>query len=100
KFINNIISLSSTATTGKHAVYLSNTSITLVSDNNDLYVGSTGNIGYYAADKATLTDWKATNGNAYDQNSISVDPQFVNSANFLQPLNSAVNNTGQVLAAV
>jgi hypothetical protein len=94
KFINNILSLSSPATT-KHAIYLNNTGISLVSNNNDLYVGTTGNIGFYTADIPTFTAWQAAKTNAYDQNSVSVDPVFVNPANNLLPYSSVVNNAGQ-----
>src|SRR6478735_3642463 len=72
----------------------------LISNNNDLYVGTTGNTGYLSSDKATLADWKAVNSGAFDQNSIAVDPVFVNPASILQPNSNVVNNAGQVLAAV
>ncbi|MBK0401882.1 T9SS type A sorting domain-containing protein [Adhaeribacter sp. BT258] len=100
KFINNNVSLTSPATS-KHAVYLGSSGISLVSDRNNLYVGSSGNIGYYGTDKATLADWKAVNGSAYDQNSVSADPHYINlSTGNLRPTNAALNNTGQILTAV
>src|SRR5678815_5108349 len=53
KFINNILNLTSNAT-AKHAIFLNNASVALVSNNNDLFVGTTGKIGsFVAVDKAT-----------------------------------------------
>jgi hypothetical protein len=102
KFINNIISFPGAATT-KHAIFLttSTPAIALTSNNNDLYVGSTGNIGYFTANKAALADWQAANGNAYDQNSVSADPAFVSaSTGNLKPSSATLDNLGQPLAAV
>jgi hypothetical protein len=97
KFQNNSISLSSPATS-KHAIYLGSATIALTSNANNLYVGSSGNIGYYSADKATLADWKAANSSAYDQASVSADPQFVNLATGdLKPINSTINDIGIAL---
>jgi hypothetical protein len=98
KFINNVISLSSNATT-KHAIYLGSSTITLQSNNNDLYVGSSGNVGYSTSAQATLANWQAAS--SQDANSISVNPMFVNAtAGNLQPTSGALNNVGQALAAV
>ncbi len=101
KFINNIISFPGTATT-KHAIYLTAAATPLVSNNNNLFIGTSGNIGFNAnASQATLADWQVVNTNAFDQNSVSVDPVFVNAtAGNLKPNSLAVNNLGQPLAAV
>ncbi len=98
KFINNIISIPSAAST-KHAIYLGNTSTVLVSNYNNFNIGSSGNTGFFAIDQATLADWKAVNSNAYDQNSLAVDPIFASSS-YLQPANPLLNNSGQPLPAV
>jgi hypothetical protein len=101
KLINNVISLANSTSTGtKHAIYFDNATSSITSNNNDLYV-TNGNIGFYSTVKATLADWQAVNNNAYDQNSISSDPAYVNaSAGNLQPSAGVVNNIGQPLAAV
>jgi hypothetical protein len=95
KFMNNIISLSSPASS-KHAIYVgSTTTVTLQSNNNDFYIGSTGNVGYFGSNMATLADWKAANANAYDQNSVSVDPMLAGPATGnVQPTTVGVNNIG------
>ncbi len=102
RFINNNISLSSNGSTSKHAIYLGSTTISLQSNNNNLYVGATGNIGYSGGDKATLALWQAANTtNPYDMASVSVDPLYVNLATGdLKPTNVAMNGAGQPLAAV
>ena len=98
KFINNILSLTNTAT-NKHGIYLSATTIGLASNNNDLFLGTTGNIGYYGGNIITFADWKAANSNAYDQASVSVDPAFVNATN-LRPQATPLKGAGQPVAAV
>src|SRR5690606_22412808 len=69
------------------------------SDYNILYnVSSSGTNGigsFGTAGSATLVDWQAANGNAYDQASVSLDPQFTNpSGGDYTPGNSFANNTG------
>jgi hypothetical protein len=93
KFQNNNISLSNPAT-GKHALYLASSTIALTSNGNNLYAPN-GNVGYYSGDKATLADWKLVNTNAYDQNSVSANPQFANLATGnLMPTSGILNNIG------
>jgi parallel beta-helix repeat protein len=99
KFINNIVSIVGGTTGVKHALYFGATTSTITSNNNVLYLtgGATGSgIGYFSANAPTLTDWKAINSSAYDQNSVSANPQFSNvTTGDLTPTNSAVNNVGQ-----
>ncbi|MBK0401888.1 T9SS type A sorting domain-containing protein [Adhaeribacter sp. BT258] len=101
QFINNNLSLSSTATT-KHAIYLSNQTNSLYTNNNNFYLGTSGNVAYYlGANVITLTAWKIANSNTYDQASVSADPLFVNvPTGNLKPTNPILNNIGQVLTAV
>ncbi|KAA9333614.1 T9SS type A sorting domain-containing protein [Adhaeribacter soli] len=99
KFINNIISLSTQAT-NKHALYVVNTGISLVSNNNVLYAPG-GKVGYFAADKVTLADWQAVNNNAYDQASVAADPEFQDRASGnMKPTNATAHNIGQPLTDV
>jgi hypothetical protein len=101
KFINNIVSMGGATANTKHAIYLPATGVTLQSNNNDLYVGTTGSVGYLGGDKITLADWQAANSNANDQNSVSADPVFVNAATGdLKPTLPTLDDKGQPVAAV
>ncbi|HRO18682.1 MAG TPA: hypothetical protein PLU07_10850, partial [Ferruginibacter sp.] len=69
------------------------------SNNNNIYVngGGTGanNVGYFSAAFATLANWKTANSNAFDQNSVDVDPLFVNAgAGNFTPTNALMNDLG------
>jgi hypothetical protein len=100
KFLNNNISLSSPATS-KHALYIGSATASLISNNNNLYPGTNGNVGYFTTDQATLAAWKTVNNNAYDLASISADPIFVSAATGnLRPTNSSLDGVAQPLAAV
>jgi hypothetical protein len=101
---NNIISVTQPGT-ASYAIYVYQTSSTtpsLSSNYNDLYVGtgSTAYIGYFGTSStattggaATLAAWQALNSNAYDANSVSLDPRF-RSATDVRPTNVGLNNTG------
>lgn len=82
-----------------YAMYVTASGATI--NNNNLYVNTsntTGYIGYYAGTYATLSSWQTANSGAYDQNSTSVNPQFVNvSSGNCQPTNVSMNNTGAAL---
>jgi hypothetical protein len=104
KFINNIIKMNLGTGGLKYLIYFSTTTSTIVSNNNVLYFPATltnHHTGYFSANKTTLADWKTANSNAYDQNSIFADPQFMNAAaGNLRPINPAVGNVGQGVPAV
>ncbi|WP_380286608.1 beta strand repeat-containing protein, partial [Hymenobacter monticola] len=93
---NNVVSVTRAGTGTKYGLYytVSGTS----SNYNDIYVPS-GNVGYYNANFATLANWQAANGNAFDQNSVSTDPVFTSATN-LTPGNVLLNNSGTPLARV
>jgi nitrous oxidase accessory protein NosD len=104
---NNIFSVTRPASTAAYAVYVYGTTANLAtsplsSNYNDLYVGSGSNafVGYVGTSStattggaSTLTAWQALNSNAYDQNSVSLDPRF-RSATDVRPTNVGLNNTG------
>ena len=47
---------------------------------------------------STLADWKTANNNSYDQQSVSIDPAFLNNANFdYTPSAPQINNIGAYL---
>jgi hypothetical protein len=94
KFINNNVSIEAGTTGTKHGIYLGSTTISLVSNGNNLYVPG-GNVGYYSTNRTTLADWKTANSNAYDQASVSSDPLFINLATGnLRPNSVAIDNAG------
>jgi hypothetical protein len=68
-----------------------------LSNNNVFYVNATGStvgVGSFGTtNAATLADWQAVNGAAYDQQSVYADPVFAGGDNYT-PTIPAVNNTG------
>lgn len=101
---NNNFNVSRGGTGAKYAIYFNTASATgYVSNNNNLRsvtTGSNAHIGYYTANQTTFLNWKAANSAAFDQNSVSADPQFRNTVlpNFLQPGTDSLENLGAVLA--
>ncbi|HSI89701.1 MAG TPA: T9SS type A sorting domain-containing protein [Adhaeribacter sp.] len=99
KIVNNIFSIAAGASGVKTGLYFGTATSAITSNNNVLFVN--GNTGYYSGIQATLADWKAANSGAYDQNSVSADPQFTSVATGnLMPTNAAINNIGQPAPAV
>lgn len=102
KFMNNIVAVNAGTTSTKHALFFNATTSAITSNNNVLYVNPTAtnhHIGAFSTTNfTTLANWKTANSNAYDQNSISADPQFTNLATGnLTPMNAAINNAGTAL---
>lgn len=99
---NNVIKISRSGTGTKRCISFTSSGATAVSNNNDLYNSSTGGtaneVAYYTpTGYATLALWQASNGNVYDQNSVSVDPAFVDAANGnLQPTAGGLNDVGDI----
>lgn len=96
---NNIIYIARGGTGIKYCLYFGTTTSGITSNNNILFNSSTGGtngIGSFGtAGSATLADWKTANSAAYDQQSISLDPQFANpSTGDFTPGNTLANNTG------
>ncbi|MGI4862301.1 MAG: T9SS type A sorting domain-containing protein [Janthinobacterium lividum] len=97
---NNVVVITRSGANVKYGLYYATNPP--ASNNNDIYVPS-GNVGYYTTAYATLPSWQAANSAAFDQNSISVDPQFVVAgigAGSLVPRNAQLNSTGAPLARV
>lgn len=102
---NNIIYVNRGGTGTKYCVYFGSANNLPVSNNNVLNMMSTGgtinSIGYFGSGQPTLAAWQAVNNNAFDQNSTSADPQFVDTLlNNFEPSNFAVDNIGQNLLAI
>ncbi|GAA4372827.1 T9SS type A sorting domain-containing protein [Hymenobacter koreensis] len=99
-FRNNIVVVERTGTGVEYGIYLSSATGSTTSNYNDLFVPG-GNVGYLGTAFATLTDWQAASSNAYDQNSVSIDPQFTApTTGSLVPLNAALNNLGTPIAGI
>jgi hypothetical protein len=95
---NNVVSIARAGTGTKYGLYY--TVATTTSNYNDIYVPN-GNVGYYTTAYATLANWQTANSNAFDQNSVSADPVFVNAAiGNLTPANVQLNNVGTPLTRV
>ncbi|MBF9222579.1 beta strand repeat-containing protein [Hymenobacter ruricola] len=95
---NNVVSITRAGTGTKYGLYY--TVGATLSNNNDVYVPA-GNVGYYNTAFPTLAGFQGANGGAFDQNSVSVDPAFVNvGTGNLTPANVLLNNAGAPLARV
>jgi gliding motility-associated-like protein len=97
RFINNIITIRRGGTGSKYAVSLNSTDSEINSDYNDLYVsGTNAYVGYYTANRATLTDW--INAANKDQHSLSTDPLYTDPmAGNLKPKLVVLDNKGTSL---
>ena len=100
---NNLIFISRTGTGTKACLNFGTTASSIISNHNILYMASTGgtsnNIGsVQTAPYLTLANWQAANGSAYDQQSVSANPIFANTAiaNY-QPTNISLINVGDSL---
>ncbi len=103
---NNNINLNRGGTGTKYCLFLNTTSTTGYTINNNnlrsVTTGSNAFIGSYSAvNYSTLATWRTANVNAFDQNSVTADPQFRNAVfpNYLQPGNDTLENVGANLAA-
>ncbi|MBS1741076.1 MAG: hypothetical protein JST88_11115, partial [Bacteroidetes bacterium] len=100
---NNIVSISTGGTGTKYCLYFTGAGKT--SNYNDLYMnaaaGTSNNIGYYSAAFATLANWQTANSAAFDQNSVSLNPMFVNPVmGDFTPGNAALDNLGTPITGV
>ncbi|RYY13634.1 MAG: right-handed parallel beta-helix repeat-containing protein [Cytophagaceae bacterium] len=97
---NNIVRVTRSGTGLKYGVYLASSTGVVFTNYNDLYVPA-GNVGYYAANFATLANWQAGAGSTFDQNSVSVEPIFASAGTGnLAPGDVSLNNSATPLARV
>ncbi|RYZ56307.1 MAG: hypothetical protein EOP49_00690 [Sphingobacteriales bacterium] len=101
---NNIFYLNRSGTGIKYGLYLNTATSVVTADFNDYYNNSllgTNGIAFLGSGYNNLAAWQASNGQAYDQNSVSMDPQFVSlaGANFI-PANPLLDNLGTPITAV
>ena len=72
----------SPSSTGKNYAYRIAGTTSLTSDFNDIFAnGTDGVLGYFGAEKTTLSDWKTAT--TTDANSISSNPNFTSATNLL-----------------
>lgn len=96
-FRNNIMRVYGSGTGIKYSVYVTTTSTTFLSYNNVLNMaataGTTNSVGFWTADRPTLTDW--TTASTRDTNSFNINPVFFDEPNgVLLPMNSVIDNKG------
>ena len=100
-YINNVIYIATAGTSTVHGLYYNGAPN--ISDYNDVYLASAGTqyYGYLnAANRSTLLDMQTA---GLDTNSLDVNPIFsfpITSSALLQPLSSALNNSGLLLPQV
>jgi len=99
---DNNVSITQAGSGTKYCLYFSGAGKT--SNYNNLFMGSaagTRYIGYYSSGFATLAAWQGANSNAWDQNSVSVDPAFASPSTFnFSPTNGGLDDLGTPLASV
>lgn len=96
-FINNIVAITRTGPGAKHALYFGNTSSSIVSDRNVLFIAATATnafTGYYTANQASLSNWQTATG-GQDTTSLISNPMFASTAtgNY-SPINASIDNRG------
>ncbi|MCB0794860.1 MAG: right-handed parallel beta-helix repeat-containing protein, partial [Flavobacteriales bacterium] len=100
---NNIVYISRAGSGTKRCLYVAGSSSSFTSDHNVLTMastdGSTNEVAYFSTGYTTLADWQASNGNAYDQNSLDDDPLFYGPLN-PTPSAAAVQDAGDPLVVV
>ena len=81
EYLNNNIYINKGGSAAKYGAYWSTITNPVVSNYNNIYVENIGTglvkTGRWGTtDYALMVDWKTANANAFDQNSVSVDPVF------------------------
>lgn len=104
RFQNNITYVSRGGNGTKYCLYISGATNVPVSNNNVLTMLSTlgtNGVGFYTAGFTTLANWQTANSGAFDQNSVSADPMFVNASAFnFTPTDFQANNIGANYSAL
>jgi trimeric autotransporter adhesin len=100
---NNIINVSRAGTGTKYCMYFSTTAPAICNNNilNMTSTAGTNNLVYLSSAFADLAAWQASNANAFDQQSYSLDPVFINvSTGDLTPTSSLVDNKGAAVGVL
>lgn len=103
---NNIISVTRDGSSSgalRYGMYFQD-AFRMVSDYNLLNVNAAvgTNVAVYqnGTNYNTIGAWRASNSNAFDQNSFSANPQFVNIVSNVTPTSCAVNNRGVAITGI
>ncbi|MBS4044176.1 MAG: right-handed parallel beta-helix repeat-containing protein, partial [Chitinophagaceae bacterium] len=97
---NNNIIISKSGTGTKRCLHYNTNTSGIASNNNNLIMNSTGGTANHVGQWGTLTyvalaDWQTANSNAYDQQSLTIDPVFANpAAADFSPTVSTLDNKG------
>lgn len=98
RFRNNIVHIARGGTGLKYCLYFATTTSTITSNNNDLLntsTAGTNGVGYYSSGQTTLANWQAVNSNAYDQQSVSINPAYtVPATGDYKPTATTLDNLG------
>jgi hypothetical protein len=103
---NNIVSIRRAGTGIKRAIHFNTNTSTLTSNKNVLYLnapsGTDNHLGQFGTTNyTTLANWQTANANAYDQGSLSTDPNFTDaSTGNLKPILGPFDNLGDSLGVL
>jgi hypothetical protein len=99
EYVNNVVSITKGGTANKVGIYINTAPSAWTSNYNDFYVNgantATNYVGYYTSLRTTLANWQTATSK--DANSVSIDPQFVNS---FTPTSSLLDNLGTPIAGI
>lgn len=91
---NNNVSISRGGSGTKYGLYYTTAATSIISDYNNVYIGSTSGINYFGflgTNYSNLAAWQTATG--LDLNSLSLDPQYSNPMIYdYAPTNLAINN--------
>lgn len=100
---NNVVSIGRSGLAIKYCIYIQSTN-GVTCDNNGYYMHAAEGIQNYIGatipgitivNYTTLLDWQSANGNAWDQQSVSMNPGFANPSMYnYYPTNSLLDNIG------
>jgi hypothetical protein len=86
----------------KYVLYFATSTSSITSNYNNLYINApagSNSVGYYGGAQAALSNWQGVNGNAYDQQSVSLNPQFQTVlVNDYTPTNTLFDDLGTPLS--
>jgi hypothetical protein len=97
---NNIVTVTRSGGGAKRCIYFVTTGSSIVSNNNVLYMnsssGTNNHVGQFGTTNyTTLANWKTANSGAYDQQSSSTDPLYVNpGSGDYKPTAAVLNDKG------
>lgn len=100
---NNVVYVTRGGQGNQRCINFGNATSLISCNNNVLYINCPGNINAFLGTfgntgYADLTAWRQVNNNAYDQQSVSTDPVFVNVSNLnFTPTAAATNDIGKPL---